>query len=74
MVCNSDTLQDTVVSFCLSEEGVSKGSFLQTLCKQLACTLCTPDPDDFLDEMDKAELGLDQTIKGSSHSLTKALK
>jgi len=72
VVYNSDTMENVKYNFTATDKNKSKAAFLKTLCQQLACALCTTDPEDFLEEVEKVDIGLDQTItKSSTHSLTK---
>lgn len=76
---NAQPMKENLCSFVITDEKLDKKVFLQEMCKQMAHTLCTTDPDDFLDTMDLNELNIDSgnnvsTISRSTHSFSKALR
>lgn len=82
-VLNNDRLQDPnatlgaidddimlVPTFSLIDDVLTKPKFLQLLCKQTADAHCIRDPSELLNNMNKADLIMEEAPKPTSHSLS----
>lgn len=68
--------KESLCSFMITDDTVDKSTFLKQICKQMAHTVCTPDPEDFFDNMDSSEIIADVsnvTVK-STHSFSTAFR
>lgn len=78
LLCPSDqSLEKNLCSFTIIDESVKKSEFLNQICKQLAQTVCKPNPKDFYDTMDSNDLNVDTASSvslKSTHSFSTALR
>ena len=60
MVCRTNQeLKERMFVFQIVSEDVDKKSFLRNLCRNVASTMCRPDPDTYLRVMRAEDLGLE---------------
>lgn len=70
---NNDEIKERLFSFAMTESDVDKGTFLKTLCRQMATNACTADADKFLAYLEHQQLDID-TSDINNGTLSKAFK
>ncbi|KAK6644547.1 hypothetical protein RUM43_000814 [Polyplax serrata] len=76
---NSQPQKENLCSFVITDDKLDKRNFLREMCKQMAHTVCTTDPEEFYEVMEPSELNVDtvnnvSTVSRSTHSFSKALR
>uniref|UniRef100_A0A1B6G064 Protein ECT2 n=1 Tax=Cuerna arida TaxID=1464854 RepID=A0A1B6G064_9HEMI len=65
LMCKSNQeLKEKLYSFTITDEGTDKMTFLRTLCRQMANTVCRPDAENFLASLDPEQLDIDTSDIG----------
>lgn len=76
---NSQPVKENLCTFIITDDKLDKRTFLREMCKQMAHTVCTTDPEEFYETMDASELNVEtsnnvSTVSRSTHSFSKALR
>ncbi|XP_054271163.1 protein ECT2-like isoform X4 [Macrosteles quadrilineatus] len=74
VVKSNQELREKRYSFRITDEGTDKMTFLRTLCRQMANTLCRPDAENFLASLNQEELDIDTSDIGVGTLKSKAAK
>nr|XP_018899636.1 PREDICTED: protein ECT2-like isoform X2 [Bemisia tabaci] len=73
MCRNNQELKEKLYSFAITDDSVDKMTFLRTLCRQMANTVCRADAENFLASLDPEQLDI-ETSDVSTGTLSKAFK